>query len=81
MKNLINTTETYRIDSINGVERLQEELNNDNRFTLTSFNYKFKQIKAKGEIIDEYYIVTAKKVFNDEKEPSTEVEVIYEIGE
>lgn len=81
MKNLINTVETYRIDTIEGVERLQDELNSDNRFTLSSFNYKFKQVKAKGEVIDEYYVVTAKKIFNDEKEPSTEVEVIYEVGE
>jgi hypothetical protein len=36
---------------------------------LTSFSYKTKYIKAKGEIIEEYQVVTATITIDNEKEP------------
>ena len=74
---LINTTDVYRVDTVEEVEALHEELTKDSRFTLTSFSYKTKYIKQKGEIIDEYQLVTAKKIFNDEKEPGAYIKIEY----
>lgn len=83
MKFLINSVITYKCDSVNEVERFHEELQNDARFTLNSFNYKVKQIKDKGEVVEEYYLVSAKLIFNDEKEPDTQVDInyVYDAGD
>ena len=54
-------------------------LKNDTHFTLASFGYKHKEVKQKGEVIDEWYHVTLVKTFNDEKEPAEVVNVIYEV--
>lgn len=79
MKYLISQTDTYRVDTVEEVEKLHEELKNDRYFTLTSFSYKTKVQKAKGEIIDEWQLVTAKKEFNNEKEPDRHIAVKYEV--
>lgn len=79
MKYLISTTDVYRVPTVAEVEQLHEELINDTHFTLNAFSYKTKQIKQKGEIIDEYQLVTVKKLFNDEKEPGTNIDIKYEV--
>jgi hypothetical protein len=79
MKYLVNTTEVYRVENMEAVEALQEEVNSDGRYEVASFSYKAKNKKQKGEIIDEWYQVTIKKVFNDEKDPYTSVTVNYEV--
>lgn len=79
MKYLISTTDVYRVPTVAEVEQLHEELINDTHFTLNAFSYKAKQIKQKGEIIDEYQLVTAKKLFNNEKEPDTNIDIKYEV--
>ena len=77
MKYLISATEVYRVQTVEDVEKLHEELKLDNNFTLASFSYKTKYLKQKGEIVDEWQLVTVKKVFNDEKEPYSNVMVNY----
>ena len=77
MKYLISATDVYRVPTIAEVEQLHEELINATHFTLNAFSYKTKQIKQKGEIIDEYQLVTAKKLFNDEKEPTDHISLCY----
>lgn len=79
MEYLISTTDVYRVATVGDVERLHEELKADSHFTLGAFSYKTKQIKAKGEILDEYQLVTAKKLFNIEKEPETYITIHYEV--
>jgi len=79
MKYLINSVDTYRVDTVAEVEQLHEVLKNDTTFELVSFSYKTKQIKSKGEVIDEYQLVQAKKVFTNEKEPTEQVEIFYEV--
>lgn len=80
MKYLINTVDTYRVNTVSEVERLHEELKNDTSFELISFSYKTKQIKSKGDVIDEYQLVQAKKVFTDEKYPTEEIKIYYEVN-
>lgn len=79
MKYLINAVETYRVGTVEEAEQLHETLKSDPHFSLTAFGYKTKIKKEKGEIIDEWQLVTVKKEFNDEKEPNRTVEVDYNV--
>lgn len=81
MKYLIRTTDVYRVKTVEEVEALHEELKKNTNFTLTSFSYTTKYQKSKGEIIDEWQLVTAKKQFNEEKEPYSEVDIRYTYGD
>lgn len=79
-KYLINDVTTYRVGTVEDVEALHEELTNDPMFQLTNFSYTTKYIKEKGEIVEEYQIVKAKKVFNEEKFPEGHFYVKYGEG-
>jgi hypothetical protein len=68
-KYLIKTTMTYRVATVDEVEQLHEDLINNENFSLVGFGYKTKVIKQKGEIVEEYQLVTATVTINDEKEP------------
>lgn len=77
VKYLLSDVTTYRVATVEDVERLHEELLEDNSFDLTAFSYTTKYIKVKGEIVEEYQVVKAKKVFNEEKEPDRHIDVKY----
>lgn len=77
MKYLINVTNTYRVHTVEDVEKLHEELKQDTRFELVSFSYTTKDIKEKREVVDQYQLVKAKLVFTNEKEPEAVYEVEY----
>jgi hypothetical protein len=79
MKYLVNTVDTYRVDTVEEVEQLHEDLKADSHFTLAAFSYKTKQIKVKGVVEEEYQLVVAKKLFNEEKNPGTDIEIKYEV--
>ncbi len=80
-KYLLKATEYYRVDTVSEVEDFHKELKSDGAFTLDSFGYKQKEVKEKGEVVDEYCYVTVKKVFTDEKYPSVQLEPKYEKNE
>lgn len=80
MRYLLKAVDTYRVPTVADVEILHEELLEDPSFDLTAFSYKTKQIKAKGEVIEEYQVVTATKVFTSEKDPEDVFTVAYERG-
>lgn len=80
-KYLIQTTDVYRVSTVADAEALHEELLKNPNFTLVAFGYKTKFIKARGEVVDEYQVVTAKKLFNEEKDPTSKVDVGYTYGE
>lgn len=77
---LLKAVDTYRVPDEVAVEKLHDELLNDGNFDLVGFSYKVKQIKAKGEIIEEYMVVQATKVFTEEKNPEEKFTVYYERG-
>lgn len=81
MKYLISVIETIRVANVNEVEKLHTELKEDKRFELKKFEYAHKEVKSKGEVIDEYELVKATLVFNNEKEPSCSVNVDFKIEE
>ena len=76
-KYMISDTTVYRVGTVAEVEALHEELLHDPHFDLVAFSYKTKQIKQKGEVVEEYQVVSAKKVFTDEKEPIAQYDVEY----
>ena len=79
MNYLVSVVETIRVPNVNEVEKLHTSLKNDNRFELKKFEYSHKEVKSKGEVIDEYELVKATLVFNAEKEPCCSVEIDFEI--
>ena len=64
MNYLTQIVETIRVPNVNDVEALHTELKNDNRFELKKFEYQHKEIKQKGEVIEEYELVKATLCFN-----------------
>jgi hypothetical protein len=77
-KYLTIVTETYRVDSEDEASRLIEEAKKSNQYTLAKYSSVYKERKQKGEVIDAWYRLTLTKVFDDEKEPMNNVEVIYD---
>ena len=80
MRYLLKAVDTYRVPDEAAVEVLHDELLNDPTFDLIGFSYKVKQIKVKGEVIEEYMVVQATKVFTSEKDPEDVFTVSYERG-
>ena len=71
MKYLITQTDVYRCDSEKEAEDFLKVLKNDYSFEVVSSKMEKREMKQKGEIIDEWIRLTVKKKFNDEKEPYT----------
>lgn len=80
MKYLIQTVETYRVDSEGEADQLIQEAKKDSRFDLLKSSTEKKDVKSKGEIIDTYYKVQLHKAFNEIKEPETDVTIDYQIN-
>ena len=77
VKYLLKAVNTYRVHTVADVEALHEELKANHDFELTAFSYTTKDVKIKGEVIDQYQVVKAQLVFTSEKEPEVEYEVEY----
>ena len=78
MKYLTKVVETYRLDSEDEVKPFLEELKNSKDFTIAKYSSQKKEVKRKGEIEDEWVRFEVTKVFNEEREPTDTIEVIYE---
>jgi hypothetical protein len=79
-KYLIKTTEEHRADNESEAAELINNAKADGRYILSKYSSVKKERKQKGEIVDEYYIVTLVKVFDDAKEPCGEATVEYRMG-
>ena len=79
MRYLITTTETYRLQDENEVKAFLEELKQDKNFIIKKYSSVKKELKQKGEIVDEWVRFTVTKEFNSEKEPYENVNISYEI--
>ena len=80
MRYLIQTVETYRADTEAEAQGIITEAKQAGEYGLTKYASEKKEVKAKGEVIDEYFKVTLTKVFNaDIKEPEVTASVIYEV--
>lgn len=79
MRYLIQTVETYRADTEAEAQAIIAEAKQAGEYALTKYTSEKKEVKAKGEIIDEFYKVSLTKVFTSIKEPDTVASVIYEV--
>ena len=79
MAYLIQTQEIYRAESEKAAQDLINEAKQAGEYTLTKYSSEKKEVKAKGDVIDEYFKVTLTKVFTDIKEPDAIASVIYEV--
>jgi hypothetical protein len=70
MNYVTQIVQSIRVPNVNEVEKLHKQLKNDNRFDLKKFEYQHKEVKQKGEVVDEYELVKATMNFNSEKEPT-----------
>lgn len=80
MKYLLAVTEKYRVSSEDEALKFIDEAKNDKSYVLNKYTTQKKEVKQKGEIIDEYVVVSLTKIFNNEKEPTDEIVVSYEEG-
>lgn len=79
-KHLISVTEVYRVDSEEEAARVINEAKESNKYSLSKYSSVHKERKKQGEVVDEWYRLTLTKVFDDEKEPVSEVSIDYQIG-
>ena len=79
-KYLISVSEVYRVDNDAEAEALIAEAKEDSKYELKKYKCENKQVKAKGEIVDEYVKVVLDKVFTAEKEPDAQVSISYSTG-
>lgn len=78
-KYLIQTTEVYRADSEIEAQEIIGAAKAAAEYTLTKYSSEKKEVKVKGEVIDEFYKITLAKTFTDIKDPEVQVDVIYEV--
>jgi hypothetical protein len=79
MRYLIQTVETYRADTEAEAQGVIAEAKAAGEYTLVKYTSEKKEVKAKGEVIDEFYKVTLAKTFTDIKAPDSIASVIYEV--
>ncbi len=76
---LINSVNTYRVATEQEALELRDKLNNLPYGELNTFSYTIKEIKQRGEVVETYYVVKAKLIFNLEREPESNVKVEYNL--
>lgn len=76
---LLKVEHVYRVPTVQDVLQLREDLENAKYGELTSFSYSTKEVKEKGQVVDEYQLVKAKIKFTEEKEPLDIIEPSYEM--
>ena len=74
-KYLTIVTETYRVDSEDEAKVVVEEAKKTS--TVSKYNCIYKSKKVKGEIVDDYYVVTLNKKFDDVGDPCGSMKVVY----
>ena len=79
MRYLVQTTEVYRADTDAEAQGLITEAKGASEYVLAKYSSEKKEVKAKGEVIDEYYKVSLTKLFTDIKEPAEVVTITYEV--
>lgn len=79
MKYLIQSTEIYRASNEAEAQELINEAKQAGEYELAKYSSEKKEVKSKGEVIDEYMKVSLTKTFNNIKEPITMATITYEV--
>lgn len=80
MKYVVRVTEQYRVDTEEEAKALIESAKRDHSFTLAKYSSEWKQVKQKGEVVDEWLRVILTKDFTSEKEPDKTTDISYKIS-
>lgn len=68
MKELLKTTDTYRVDTEDEALQLIETMRDNgvnNGYTVTKSSYALKTKKSKGEIVDSWVICSVERTFGE----------------
>lgn len=76
---LCSTVETYRADYEHEADELINFARESKLYDLKKSNVQKKEIKAKGEIVDEFFLVSLTKNIQDPKNPEVNVKLNYEV--
>lgn len=71
-KNLLKNISEYRVETKEDADALHKQFEDDARlggYTLSAWTETFKETKAKGEVIETYYVCKATFVFDNAKAP------------
>ena len=78
MRYLTSVVETYRLPNDEAVKVFLEELKKDPTFEVTKYSSVKKELKQKGEVVDEWVRFSVTKAFNNEKEPDSVITISYD---
>jgi len=78
MNYLIAGTEVWRVPDEAAADKMEQEFRENDLYDLATYNKAYKEVKVKGQVVETYIQVTAKKVFNNIKDPVNDVSVKYE---
>lgn len=78
-KYLCSVVETYRVDSEAEADQLIQEARNSHLYELKKSSTAKKEVKSKGEIMDEFVLVSLTKEIQNPKEPSMDITLNYEV--
>ena len=78
MRYLTSVVETYRLPNDEAVKVFLEELKQDPTFEVTKYSSVKKELKQKGEVVDEWVRFSVTKAFNNEKEPDSVITISYD---
>ena len=70
-KALVSTVESYRLETEDEVNRFKQEQREEADrigYVINTFNISLKEKKSKGEVVETWYIVSIKKIFEDPKD-------------
>ena len=77
---LCSTVETYRADYEHEADELINFARESKLYDLKKSNVQKKEVKAKGEIVDEFLLVSLTKNVQDPKNPEVNVKLNYEVN-
>ena len=77
---LCSTVETYRADYEHEADELINFARESKLYDLKKSNVQKKEVKAKGEIVDEFFLVSLTKNIQDPKNPEVNVKLNYEVN-
>ena len=76
---LCSTVETYRVDYEHEADELINFARESKLYDLKKSNVQKKEVKAKGEVVDEFFLVSLTKNIQDPKAPEVQVKLNYEV--
>lgn len=77
---LCSTVETYRADYEHEADELINFARESKLYDLKRSNVQKKEVKAKGEVVDEFFLVSLTKSIQDPKNPEVSVKLNYEVN-